>query len=304
MPVRLLKGLALACAALLAIWIFTLYRRVPHGKNPYAKPLAAADHVVLQEGVLQIDLQKEKQGWSVAANAKGPFYPVEEERWRTLDSGLRDLNLEDVISERGGQAAEFGLDAAQATRVTALAGAKPLVDGFFGAQAPDGLHIYFRYADQPQVYLAKGLSRAELGTLDFSGWRNHALVNIGENAVTDVTIDIQGRPFEIIKSSDAWSLNGQAVSAEKVNLWLGAFAHLRADDFIDRTSTGAPQGPALNYATLTAKGGAGAPAILRVGAFDAQGKRYPVSAPDGGAAWVSESRMQALLLKPADFQKK
>ena len=91
-----------------------------------------------------------------------------------FESGLKNVQLEDVISERADRAADFQVDAAGGLRVTVRdhAGAL-LADGVFGKQAMDATHIYFRFPDQPKVYLARGFYRGDLGGADFSGWRTH-----------------------------------------------------------------------------------------------------------------------------------
>jgi|GEM_PF-2151459 len=305
MPPRALKILGVICFVLLAIWMVGLYRQVHRGnKSPYLQAMDKATHVTLKQGGRAIFLQKEKQGWTVANATAGPFYAVDEDRWHALDSGLRDLRLEDVISENSSHAADFDVDANRGMQVS-LGGADKalLVDGIFGKQAMDAVHVYFRYVDQPAIYLGRGLFVTDLGGTDLIGWRNHHLPTLAENQVE--RFSIKGRTFstQVEKSSASWLVNGQLADADKVNTWIGAFAHLRADDFADRQSTSSPKTSDLVYAVIDAQGSA-AHVVLHIGSLDPKGKRYPFALnADSEIAWMSEPRMQALLVKPADFQK-
>ena len=301
MSVSALKKLGVFCAILLAAWLFTLYHRIPHNKAPYVKALDQAQRIEIARNNRQVVLMKKGKDWTVAGGVAGPFFAIEEDRWRTLQSGLRDLKLEDVISERADRAAEFEVDETSGTRVRLLdAHNAALVDGVFGKQASDALHIYFRYADRPTVYLARGLFRDDLVGADLNGWRSHALTTASEDAVTAFKIATRHGAAEVRQSSPTWTVNGQPADADKVNTWLGAFAHLRADDFADASSSGSI---ALNEATLSATT-AGGTETLRVGPLDSKLKRYAVAAPDGRIAWVSEPHMAPLLLAPSDLRKK
>jgi hypothetical protein len=64
------------------------------------------------------------------------------------------------------------VDEASGTRIT-LKDAKGgiLAEGIFGKLAPDAMHIYLRYPDKPNVYLARGIFPEELGKADPDAWR-------------------------------------------------------------------------------------------------------------------------------------
>jgi hypothetical protein len=304
MSLRVLKLLALSCTILLLAWLASLYRQVPHNKSPYAKAVDAAQSIQLQQVDSRIYLRKEKQAWTVSTSTAGPFYAVDEDRLHTLTSGLQDLQLEDVISEHPRNADDFAVDTL-GIRVTLRAGqGKVLADGIFGKQAEDATHIYFRYADQPAVYLARGLLRGELGGADLTGWRNHALVSMSEDQIQTVHIQTQGDQALLQKSSETWTVNGAPADTAKVKTWLGAAAHLLADDFAAPASTTAPKAADLRAAVIMIKD-ANSSVTLSIGALDAKNKRFPVSTgAENGVAWIAAPRMQALLLKSADFKSK
>jgi hypothetical protein len=305
MSLRTLLKLGALCGLLLIVWLFVMYFRVAHDKAPYLKAIDGADQITLQQGDVQTFLHKELKGWSAAASVSGPYYPIDAERWHNLQSGLRDVQLEDVISTRADHAADFQVDAAHGLRVSAKNhDGNVLADGVFGKQVADAVHIYFRYSDQPTVYLARGLFRGDLGGADALGWRSHDLVTMAEGQVDSFHIQQGNVVMNLKKSSDTWTLNQFPADTDKVNTWLGAFAHLHADDFIDLKSTGTPVASDLHYAIVTVKSG-GAEVTLRVGPLDAIAKRFPVSTgPENGIAWVSEPRMQAILVKPVDLLQK
>lgn len=301
MSVSALKKLGAFCAILVLAWLFTLYHRIPHNKAPYVKALDQAQRIEIARNTHHVVFVKKGKDWAVAGDPAGPFFDIEEDRWRTLQSGLRDLKLEDVISERADRAADFEVDPASGTQVRLLdAHGATLVDGFFGKSAQDALHLYFRYAGQPAVYIARGLFREDLAGADLNGWRSHALTAVSEDAVTSFKIETPRGVVDVRQSSPTWTVNGQPADADKVNTWLGAFAHLRADDFADPE---AAKSISTNTATVSATSAAGT-VTLRIGPLDPKLKRYAVATSDGRIAWVSEPHMAPLLLPPSDLRKK
>ncbi len=105
-------------------------------------------------------------------SGSGTPYLAEESQVKSLISGLKDVQIEDEISDRADRASDYEVNAESGTRVDFLdAKGTKLAEGIFGKQAPDYSHIYFRYPDKPNVYLARGLFRGELGQPDPDSWR-------------------------------------------------------------------------------------------------------------------------------------
>jgi hypothetical protein len=302
MSLAMLKKLGAVAFVLLVAWIIYIYRQVPHEQAPFAKTADRAVHVVLEQGLKKVELRKDGAAWSVSLGT-GVSYAVDEERVGTLISGLKDLKIEDEISDRADRAADYEVNPESGTRVR-LFGDKesPLAEGIFGKQAPDFNHIYFRYSDKPNVYLARDLIRGELGTADLNSWRSRQLVTIPETQIQGILIEGNGFKSDLVRvSTDNWNLNGKAVEPGLVNGLVGVLAHLRADDFVDPAAFPQLTYDGLTYSRIIIKG-AGSSAELRFGPPDDKTKRYPASAgKDAGLVWLSESSATSILRKPSAF---
>lgn len=302
---RLLKLLSAISGGLLLLWLVYLCKQVPRRQDPFAKSVDVAEGIILEEGPSKIVLKKEAKTWKVGLG-EGPFFPAEEDRTQTLLSALKGVQLEDVISDRADRAADFEVNPESGTRVRLLnANGATLSEGIFGEQAPDFNHIYFRFPDKPHVYLARGLTRGELGGIELNGWRDRRLFDLPEAHIQAITIESQGFKTDLIRTStDAWTMNGHTVDPSPVNALIGTLAHLRADDFVDPATHPALSFEGLTFARLSVKGSEKL-SELRMGVQDSKTKRYPVSiGKDASLAWVSEHTLHSILLKPSSFKPK
>jgi hypothetical protein len=296
MSSSLLKKLGLVSGVLLLLWIVYLYRQVPHARAPFAKAADAAERIVLEQGSGKVELQKQGSAWKVASSS-GPLYAADEERVRTLLSGIKDVQVEDEISDRADRAAEFEVDAESGTRVRLVGpSGSQSVEGVFGKQSPDISHIYFRYPDQPNVYLARGIMRGDLGTADVNSWRSRQLMDLPETKIQAITIEGKGYKTELVRmSTDSWTLNGKEVEPGPINILVGTLAHLTASNFIDSAAYPGLTYEGLTYALVLVKG-ADASFELKIGAEDAKSKQYPVSInKDAGLAWIPEAGVNTIL---------
>ncbi len=300
-----LKKLGIASGVLILLWIVNLYRQVPHSQRPFAKADAQAERVVLQQGPKKVELLKQGNVWKVASGS-GSFYAAEENLVKTLLSGLKDVEVEDEISSRADRAAEYEVNLESGTHVSLL-GAKEVKggEGIFGKQAPDFAHIYFRYPDKPNVYLARGIIRGELGNVEVNSWRSRQLIDVPETKIQGITLEGKGFKTELVRTStDVWTLNGKIIETGPVNALVGTLAHLRFNEFVDPVVY-----PTLTYEGLTLgriiiKGGE-SPIELRIGAEDMKSKRIPVAiSKEAGLGWLPESLIQSLQQRPSAFPEK
>jgi hypothetical protein len=154
---QVLIGVAGVLLFLLGI---SFWRLASHSPVPYAKANRAVG-IHLAQGAVSIQLDRKNMAWEVMTSS-GPK-PADGDKVKSLLSSLTDVTLDDVISERSDHNADFEITPASGTRVSLLdAQGKPFIDGIFGKQAPDFSHIYFRFSDRPQVYLASGIFRGEV----------------------------------------------------------------------------------------------------------------------------------------------
>jgi len=303
MSSALLKKLGFVTALLLVAWIVYLYRQVPHERSPFEKASVKAERIVLEQGLKKVELRKESGHWKAGP---GPFYAADESSVATLVSGLKGLQIDDEISDRADRAAEYDVNPGSGTLVRLLDGkGTRLAEGVIGKQAPDFSHIYFRYPDKPNVYLARGLFRGDLGHVELNYWRSRQLIDIPETKIQSIMIEGKGLKTELVRvSTDAWTLNGKPVEPGPVNALVGTLAHLRADDFVDPALNPGLTYEGLTYAHVQVKSPE-ASADLRIGAQDSKSKRYPVSTGKAdGLAWIPEFSAKAILQKPSDFKSK
>lgn len=314
-PSRLLKILGATTALLLLLWLGYLYTQVPHRKAPYAKAATRLDLIHLQRGAARVDLkwaglhrfggleqEKSETAWTLAA-PDGRSYRADPEKIKSLLEALKDLQLDQEISDRPDRAADFEITADSGLRVALQSGGRTIADGIFGKQAPDFSHIYFKFPDSPIVYLAGGVILGELGGVDLNDWRDHGLVAFGDTQIDGIVIENAGDKIDLERSSSTWSMNGRPIDPSPVYGLVGSLAHLKADDFVNPASTPTVAFEQLKSATITVKA-AGQTRVLRLGKEDKPSRRFPVAVDPQSLVWLSEYKVQSLLPKPSVFQPK
>jgi hypothetical protein len=305
MPPRLLKIL-ITTTFILALVLAGLYwmHRPRHSQRPFTASLDAAQKVTLQTGSTQIELIRDSATWTVSSGSKGP-YKAESEHVKSLLNSLKEVQVEDVISERS-DATEFQLNPGSATQVTLLGkNNAPLATGLFGKQAPDGAHSYFKYPDQTAIYLARGGIRNDLVEAGVNSWRNPTLLNASEDQVLTLLIEGPGFKTALARSSDTWSCNGRPIDPTPVWGLLGQLVHLRAEEFADPVQHPELAASRLTYATVILQQHDGTSHTLHIGPLDKKSTRHPVSIDaDPNVAWIPEGIVKAILQKPSSFKSK
>ena len=305
---RLIKSLLALSLILIGLALFLFYRQIPHHQYPYAKAVDPATGICLLEGKVGVQLNKVGVAWTVhsviapevnAGESAGSL-PAEEDRVKNLLTELKDVQVEDVISDRPDRQAEFEINTDSGMRVVLLTRSSTLADGIFGKQAPDFIHIYFRFPDKPSVYLARGIIRGDFGRPLVNDWRSHDLIRVPEAQVQSISIEGKGFKTSLARSSDTWTLNGEKIDPGSVYGLVGTLAHLRASDFVDPTSPMTYDG--LNFARIQVNSDHGS-VDLHIGVLDPATHRYPVATSQyNGVAWITEAQGKIILKKPADFK--
>lgn len=301
---RTLKSLIAILILLGGLWLVYMYFRVPHGKRPFQKMVKDAVAIEIKESNQTLRLQKAGEEWK-AATANNKQLAIDAARMRTMLNLLNDVELEDVISERPAAADEFEANVASGAHVRVLgASDKLLAQGIFGKQAPDFTHIYFRYPDQPQIYLARGAVRGEVGPATVNEWRPKTVIDVAEADVEAISVQGPSSTVELAKSTTGWTRQGQAVAPEPVYQFLGAMAHLKPEEWITEGTAGAPTFDDLTEWKFILKSPKKTQE-LRVGKRDPKTKRFAASpSPEAGVAYISEASFLPLQLTPADFKAK
>jgi hypothetical protein len=294
---RWLKTLAVAAILLMVIVLGVFYRQVPHAKKPFARAAEQTAKIRIAYGAASVlEFEKKEDGWQVRAGTSTVSYPVEATKIESLLGSLSNVQVEDAISDRAERAADFEVTDASGTRVTAIdKKGKPWADALFGKQAPNFTNVYFRYPDQPTVYLARGLVRGELGTVKLEEWRQKDLVDIAETDMQQITLTTKGQTIDLVRSSETWTANGKNVNLAPVYGLIGTLAHLQADDFMDD-----PGAQTFDAQTIAVKG-ASASVILQIGSTGGKAGRVPVRVKDGAAYWLNAEKVKSLQLSSKDL---
>jgi hypothetical protein len=304
---RLIKILLILTGVLaLVVLVHTLLQR-SHSQTPFGRDIENVQKITLQMGPEKIVLQKDGSDWFVAASTGPERYRADSTvKIPAMISQLKNLQLEDVISDRPDRAADYGVEPAHGLLVSLFRGNGSLIaEGVFGKQAQDFTHIYFKFNDQPSVYLGRGAIRGEIGEANVTWWRDRSLLNIPEDQVEAIFIDGPGFKTPLARSSDTWSSNGIVVDATPVWGLVGVMAHLKLDDFINPAEHPELAVDKLHYATITLQIKGGIVHEIHFGRKDGPSKRYPVAVDkDPTLGWVSEATANSLLRKPSEFHRK
>jgi hypothetical protein len=306
MPSRkLIRSLLLVTGTL--VFVFAAILILRHGSSrpsaPFANKVDQAEKITIQLGGSSMELVRDSQTWSVSSASGGGPYRAHPERIKVLLRMLRETKVEDVISERAESAEDFEVNPASGAHVTLFGpGNSKLAEGIFGKQAPDGVHVYFKFPDAPAVRLARGAFRGELGNNDLRAWRDRAILTFVESQALSLVIEGPGFKTALARSSDTWSSNGKVVDPAPVWGLLGQLAHLAADDFVDPAQTPQAAADPLTYASILIQLTDGGTLQLRIGRRDAAQQRHPVATGDPGRAWVNETAIKNILRKPSDFK--
>ena len=302
MTFALLKKLAGLAGVLVVVWTVYLYRQVPRRQAPFAGAAKNAEYVLLKQGPNKVELRKNAAHWTAGLGG-GPFYAADDGQVASLVTALKDVQIEDEISSRADRANDFEvtLESGAFVHISGPKNEKP-AEGLFGKQAPDFNHIYFRFPDKPNVYLARGIIRGELGGATVNAWRSRQLMTLPEAKIKTIVMAGKGYKTDLVRTStDVWTLKGKIIDPAQVNALVGTLAHLRADDFVDPSADPTLTFEGLTYARVVIIS-EGASVDLHIGAQDLKTKRYPVSTgKESGLAWMSQSTVESLLKKPSAF---
>jgi hypothetical protein len=297
----LLKKLGFFCGILVLLGGLYFYRQVPQTKSPFHKAIPEASRMKIERAGKSVEFAKVGNDWKVKLGS-GELAMADETQFPALLSSLKNVQVEDEISDRADRASDFEVDASSGSRVTFWdAKNKALADGIFGKQAADYLHIFYRPADQPNVFLARGVYRGELGVMDPLAWRSRQLINIPEPEIKGFTIEKKGAKTEYVRvSTESWTANGKAVPAEDAHRLIGTIAHLRADSHVTSLDLPAPTYENLTFARIAVVGEK-SQAEIRIGPLDKKTPRYPLSSgPENGITWLSQATVDSLLSPPSN----
>jgi hypothetical protein len=216
-------GLLVGVAAALFVFIFLYERHTGTTQPPVTAPprllprLQAAQTTAAQVRLTNLVVRAERRGdsWWLTAPLSYPGAPVAVERLLTaLQNALAAVQISPrEMSSRGQKAADFGLDAPQATVVLEQGADRQELQ--FGAQTTAGDQVYVQLVGLPGISLAEA-ALLELLPRSLNDWRNLALFE-----PSDASLD----RLEVVKAN-----GGMYLQRDPTNLiWQLSRPRLRAD---------------------------------------------------------------------------
>ena len=251
----------------------------------------------------KVVLKKENNEWQLLEPVKAKANTSNVD---SILGNLKELTLNEVISDTSDSYAEYGVDDKSAVHAEFNKGSEVVADLYFGHGGSRGQMV--RLAGKTGVYIIKGYS-SYLYTREAKQWRDMVLLKFDDAKVKSVEIQNEHGAFEFSKASDkdkkadagtgdktSWSAKfkkGKAgalapiarLDSSKVDDMVRAYKELTALDFA--------QGPvntglASPIATVTFVLDDGAHKILKFGKTGESSNRW-VSAPDSSEAFTISS---------------
>lgn len=227
-----LRVLLALCGAVLLVYGGVQVAKHARPKKKSALPSAPAKLEIIKSGATVV-LEKTGDAWRMKQPVDAP---ADVEAVGALLKSLADLEMEQRLSQRPESHAQYEVTEASgiAVKVFEAGKADPAVSLIFGKMAPDFLHVYARRAASPDVYLALGPRRFDIDK-PADQWRDRRIYVLApDETVNSVKIEKKSGPLELVKSSDAWTLNGQPASANVASHTVSMFSPLMAGQFMDQ----------------------------------------------------------------------
>jgi hypothetical protein len=235
-----------------------------------------------------------------------PFaFPAEGYRVDGLRRALAEARLTDLIAERPGQEADYGLNSTTAVRVRVKSQQDKTLELTVGKANAAGTHTFVRLEGRPAVYQALGDLAAVLST-PAGDWRSLKLTDLPPEDIRQVTLTRGRRTLVLDKTTEAqpgivpntpqgvtpaalparsvWKAAGSSrvLNENKVGAFLAALARLNATRILDGAAV--PPAPAAVVRFTAANG----ETTLEILSFETKAKKVRVRRPDLPAVYEIE----------------
>lgn len=266
---RWIRGLAVLLPTLAAIYGVLRIPR-PGDKPAFPEVPEKVERWSLTEGARRVDFEYVGDRWMI----REPIaFPADEGAVVSALAALRNLTPEHLATRRAETHGVYRVGDGEGLwlRVWGPGDSEPRA-WILGKESADGVHVFVRHPSSSEVYLASGFSRdgVEPST---AAWRDKRVLPLpaGDDIVA-LSAEGGRTPFLLVKTSDAWSVNGRPASSEKVQELLNALRYLATESFIDPPDAAARR-PALARALrVQVRLASGATHSLRLGATEEKGR--------------------------------
>ena len=167
---------------------------------------------------------------------------------------LAGVELESIASVNPERYSRYGVDSTAA--VVSATGAGTTTQIVVGNQGPDFQSVYVRLDDDPRVYL----TRTRLSVPDdLDRWRDKTILTLAPSTVAAVTVEGPEHAFDVQRGPEGWRVIEQGTEtpadSAAVAQWLGRFASMRADGFMDDLPPGVVREIARYHLAFTTTAG-------------------------------------------------
>ncbi len=182
----------------------------------------------LSRGNSQVVLAKEGGGWRMR---KPVADLADKDAVEGLLLALKGLAVESEVSSRPESLDLYGLNVASAARVTLYdAAGKSLFDGEFGKEAIGYQSAYFRWPDQPSVYLATGVSPYQVERSS-DAFREHALLPQTGASWSEIRLKSGAQAYVLKRASTTWA-SQPALPARAADALVATLFNMRLAQFV------------------------------------------------------------------------
>ncbi len=214
-----------------------------------ALPKLAADDLVrieLDRAQGRLILEKKDAGWQIVE----PFaFPADKFKVENAQRALAGLRLSDLIAERAGAEADYGLTSATAIGVAVRGGQGQALRLSVGKLNQAGTHTFVRRPDRPAVYQVFGDLAGPLSPAP-ADWRSLQIYDFSPDLVHSLSVSRGRQVLQAAKVEEkspqtvgggaqpvtrvalpgrvVWKAQGQELNEAKVNQLLGNLCRLTA----------------------------------------------------------------------------
>ena len=180
----------------------------------------------------RVVIEKETDTWFIIE----PFrYRADKGSVENFINKLLDLTLEGIISTKKDKHKNFELDEEKGIRLKLEMAQGENINFIFGKMAPDYAHIYLRFPDTEEVYLATSLKRYELKA-DPLQWEDKTILSFAKEELQEVELGDSGKSLKVVKEDNKWIIQKESgkieVDNDKWNRVLDTISNLKASEII------------------------------------------------------------------------
>lgn len=198
------------------------------GRKPEVKTIVSVDKlktIRIERKTDTTEIQITQENYRIV---KPISYPADHEVVSELLNALKNLTIGEVISTREAKFDDF--EVGENGVKVILKGEKEIAF-YIGKYAGDYQNSYFRFVNEKNVYLAKGLNKYHVDK-KLDDWRDKTILKIDRSLIDKFTFNDK----EIYRRDTLWFYKDSTIEKNKIETVLNNFSNLRATGFSDTSS--------------------------------------------------------------------